>query len=159
MIGDVSREKGSEAQRRHEWLRCLKIMPNSRLEKRVWPMTGETLTDHSPTGVLQHVAQTLTPRLRMISRSLESRSTEERLKIAMQHGFQFLHEQPALSLLCLQDQQEDRFEELDTHRGAQAALPRRKVWGTSLKAEFKAGLQFLRQSMSQTRHTRRDRGI
>ncbi|HTK10810.1 MAG TPA: hypothetical protein VL485_26800 [Ktedonobacteraceae bacterium] len=33
----------------------------------------------------------------------------------MQHRFQFAHEQPSLSLFCLEEQWEDRFEELDTH--------------------------------------------
>ena|SRR6266852_7515947 len=86
-------------------------------------------------------------------------STKERFKVALQHGFQFTHERPPLSLLCLQDQQEDRFEELDTHRGAQAALCRREVWGTPLNAELKAGLQFLWQIMRETRHAQRGRGI
>ncbi len=86
-------------------------------------------------------------------------STKERLKVTVQHGFEFMHEQPPLSLLCLQYQPEDRSEDLDTHRGAQSSLRRREVWGTYLKAELKAGLQLFRQIMSQTRHLQRWRSI
>ena len=69
----------------------------------------------------------------------------------MQRGFEFPHQQPPLSLLRLEKQPEDRFEELDCHRGAESALRRREVWGAYLKAEFKAGLQLLWQSISKTR--------
>ncbi len=73
----------------------------------------------------------------------------------MQRGFEFPHEQSSLSLLRLEKQPEDRFEELDSHYGAESALRRREVWGTSLKAEFKAGLQLFWQSISKTRKLHR----
>src|SRR5258708_5218966 len=81
--------------------------------------------------------------------------TEERLKVAMQRGFEFPHEQPPLSLLRLEKQTEDRFEELDSHRSAESALRRREVWGTDSKAEFKVGLQLFWQSISKTRKLHR----
>ena len=82
-------------------------------------------------------------------------STKKRLKVPMQRGFEFPHQQPPLSLLRLEKQPEDRFEELDSHRGAESALRRREVWGTCPKAEFKAGLQLFWQSISKTRKFRR----
>ncbi len=63
----------------------------------------------------------------MVSCNLASCSTKKRLKVTLQHGFQFTHEQPPINLLYLQKQREDRFEELDTHRGAQDSLRRREV--------------------------------
>src|SRR5713101_4644182 len=82
-------------------------------------------------------------------------STKERLKVPMQRGFEFPHQQPPLSLLRLEKQPEDGFEELDSHRSAESALRRGKVWGTYLKAEFKAGLQLFWQSISKTRKLHR----
>ena len=73
----------------------------------------------------------------------------------MQRGFEFPHQQPPLSLLRLEKQPEDRFEELDSHRGAESALRRREMWGTYPKAEFKAGLQLFWQSISKTRKLHR----
>ena len=78
-------------------------------------------------------------------------SPKERLKVPMQRGFEFPHQQPPLSLLRLEKQPEDRFEELDSHGSAESALRRREVWGTDPKAEFKAGLQLFWQSISKTR--------
>src|SRR6266487_1646115 len=78
-------------------------------------------------------------------------SPKERLKVPMQCGFEFPHEQPPLSLLCLEKQPEDRFEELDSHGSAESALCLREVWGTDLKAEFKVSLQLFWQSISQSR--------
>ena len=69
----------------------------------------------------------------------------------MQRGFEFPHQQPPLSLLLLEKEPEDRFEELDSHGGAESALRRREMWGTYSKAEFKAGLQLFWQSISKTR--------
>src|SRR5438067_13427713 len=77
-------------------------------------------------------------------------STKERLKVPMQRGFEFPHQQPPLSLLRLEKQPEDRFEELDSHCGAEPALRLRELWGTDPKAEFKAGLQLFWQSISKT---------
>ena len=82
-------------------------------------------------------------------------STKQRLKVPVQRGFEFPHQQPSLSLLRLEKQSEDRFEELDSHRGAEPALRLRELWGTDPKAEFKAGLQLLWQSISQTRKLHR----
>ncbi len=59
----------------------------------------------------------------------------------MQRSFEFPHQQPPLSLLRLEKQPEDRFEELDSHCSAEPALRLRELWGTDTKAEFKAGLQ------------------
>ena len=69
----------------------------------------------------------------------------------MQRGFEFAHQQPPLSLLRLEKQAEDRFEELDSHGDAESELRRRELWGTCPKAEFKAGLQRFWQSIGQTR--------
>jgi hypothetical protein len=82
-------------------------------------------------------------------------STKQRLKVPMQRSFEFPHEQPSLSLIRLEKQPEDRFEELDSHSSAQSTLRLREVWGTDLKAEFKAGLQLFWQSISQTRKVHR----
>ncbi len=82
-------------------------------------------------------------------------SAKERLKVPLQRSFEFPHEQPPLSLLRLEKQTEDRFEELDSHCSAESALRLREVWGTDPKAEFKAGLQLFWQSISQTRKLHR----
>ena len=89
-----------------------------------------------------------------VMRSVGS-STKERLKVPMQRGFEFPHQQPPLSLLRLEKQPEDGFEELDSHRGAESALRRREVRGTDPKAEFKAGLQLFWQSINKTRKLHR----
>ncbi len=73
----------------------------------------------------------------------------------MQRGFEFPHQQPPLSLLRLEKQPENRFEELDSHRGAESALRRRELWGTDPKTEFKVGLQLLWQRISKTRKLHR----
>ena len=73
----------------------------------------------------------------------------------MQRGFEFPHQQPPISLLRLEKLPEDRFEELDSHRGAESALRRREVRGTDPKAEFKAGLQLFWQSINKTRKLHR----
>ena len=49
-------------------------------------------------------------------------SIEERLKVAVQRNFQFLNELTSFSLLCLQVQQEGRFEELDAQHSTKMAL-------------------------------------
>jgi len=73
----------------------------------------------------------------------------------MQRGFEFPHQQPPLSLLRLEKQPEDPFEELDSHRSAESALRRREMWSTDLRAEFKVGLQLFWQSISKTRKLHR----
>ena len=73
----------------------------------------------------------------------------------MQRSFEFPHQQPPFSLLRLEKQPEDGFEELDSHRGAESALRRREVRGTDPKAEFKAGLQLFWQSINKTRKLHR----
>src|SRR5258708_2756125 len=94
----------------------------------------------------------------MAPRDALGSSTKERLKVPMQRGFEFPHEQPPLSLLRLEKQPEDCFEELDSHGGAESALRRREVWSTDPKAEFKAGLQLFWQSINQTRKLYRGSG-
>lgn len=74
--------------------------------------------------------------LRLIGRL----SLKQRRKIALQHHFQFMHEQSPLRLLCMEQQWEDSFKEIQTYGRAEDALGLRELRCTSLKEFLKARL-------------------
>src|ERR1051326_6800839 len=83
------------------------------------------------------------------SNSAERSLPKKWFQVSVQGRFQFMYEQLPICLLCLQNQQENSFEEFNTHCGAQEAVGRSEVRGTHLKAKLEARLQLLWQFLNQ----------